>query len=238
VTDGPLPPPVGPGVIRVHSDIGCPWSHVLVHRLGRLRDELGVHGELRLEHRALPLELLNGRATPLDVLEAEIETLAEVEPDAGWSRFAGQASDYPGSTVAALAAVQAAQDPDVGHAAELDRALRRAFFAEWRNLAIHPIVLEVAAGVDGLDVGRLDAELRTGRPLAEVWRQLDEFRSAGLRGSPELVLSDGTTVHNPGFEFHWEDGDPGAGRRLVIDRDDPDELRTIVEGALQSMRFD
>ena len=229
--------PVGPGVIRVHSDIACPWAHLFVHRLRRQQEELGVEGDVRIEHRALPLELINGRAGTVDLLNAEIEVLREVEPDAGWSTFSGDPSTYPVTSLPALVAVQAAQDPEIGRPEALDAALRRAWFGEWRSLSLYPVVFEVASEVEDLDVDALEAAIRTGRPQAEVWRHLDEFRAHDLQGSPQVLLHDGTSIHNPGITFHWEGGEPGKGA-LVIDEDDPGVVTRLVEQALASMRFD
>lgn len=230
-------PPVAPGVIRVHSDIACPWSHLFVHRLRRQQEQLGVEGDLRIEHRALPLELLNGRAAPVPMVNAEVEALCRLEPDAGWATFDGEPWEYPVTSLPALVAVQAAQDPDIGRAEALDAALRRAYFADWRCLSLYPVVLEVAAAVDGIDVDALEAAIRSGRPQAEVWRQLEEFSTLGLQGSPQVLLSDGTSIHNPGVSFHWEGGEPGRGP-VVIDEDDPSAVARLVEQALESMHFD
>jgi predicted DsbA family dithiol-disulfide isomerase len=230
-------PPVAPGVIRVHSDIACPWSHLFIHRLRRHQEQLGLEGDLRIEHRAVPLELINGRAGPIRWVEAEVEALREVEPDAGWATFTGEASEYPVTSLPALVAVQAAQDPAVGRAEALDAALRRAYFAEWRCLSLYPVVLDVAAEVGGVDVSALEVAIRSGHPQAEVWRQLDEFRELGLQGSPQVLLSDGTSIHNPGISFHWDGGEPGRGR-VVVDEDDPAAVARLVEQALESMHFD
>lgn len=237
MSDAPLQPPVGPGVLRIYSDIACPWSHVLVHRLRVHQQELGLEGDLRIEHRAVPLELLNGRPTPLPLLRAEIDVLRHVEPDAGWSDFEGEPWTFPVSSFPALAAVQAAQDPAIGSPEALDAALRRAWFAEWRCLSLYPVVFEVASQVDGLDVEALEAAVRTGRPGAEVWRHFDEFRQLGLAGSPTVVVGESEPVFNPGFRSHW-DGEPAQGGTLVIDEDDPSVVRELVERAMESMRFD
>lgn len=54
----------------VYSDVLCPWSTVAVLRLRAARARAGADGELALEHRALPLELLLDRPIVRRVLAA------------------------------------------------------------------------------------------------------------------------------------------------------------------------
>lgn len=49
--------------------------------------------------------------------------------------------------------------------------------------------------------------------------QAEKAATDGVRGSPHLFLPDGTDLHNPGVELHWE-GEKGRGFP-VIDSDDP-----------------
>src|SRR6056297_37514 len=120
--------------ITVFSDIACPWAHLQVFRLDRARRELGLVDEVLVDHRAFPLELLNCRSTPKVLLESEIPTIAELDPDAGWSNEP-EPWTYPVSSMAALEAIQAAkrQGPEVS--VRLDLALRRAMFQDWRCIA-------------------------------------------------------------------------------------------------------
>ena len=63
--------------------------------------------------------------------------------------------------------------------------------------------------------------------------QARSAESGRVNGSPHLFLPDGTDVHNPGIEMHWE-GDHGKGFP-VVDRDEPaiyeDLLRRAAGGS-------
>jgi predicted DsbA family dithiol-disulfide isomerase len=215
------------GVV-VYSDIACPWAHIAMHRLDRAIRERGVGAEVTIDHRAFPLELINGRPTPKQILDAEIPVCSALEPEAGWS-FEPDPWSYPVSTLPALEAVQAAkvQSPDAS--ARLDRELRRAMFDGWRCLAVYPVVFDIAATVEGIDVDGLRDEVRSGRALADVWNQMEAALDAEVPGSPTFVLPDGSRRHNPGIEFHWEDESGGS---IVVDADDPEAIGDLVDATL------
>jgi predicted DsbA family dithiol-disulfide isomerase len=213
--------------IVVFSDIGCPWAHIAVHRLLAARAELGADSEIAIDHRAFPLELVNGRPTPKRILDAEIPTCMELEPDAGWS-LEPSPWTYPVSTLPALEAVQAAKSQGPTASERLDSALRQAMFGRWRCLAVFPVVMEVAETVDGLDTEQLWSEIVSGRARADLFNDDRLGRSDEIPGSPTLVLADGSVHHNPGIEMHW-DGSPGE--TLVIDHHDAGVMRELVERA-------
>lgn len=50
-----------------------------------------------------------------------------------------------------------------------------------------------------------------------------------VQGSPHFFLADGSDVHNPGIELHWE-GEPGSGFP-VVDTDDPSAIDELVRRA-------
>src|SRR5687768_6935394 len=136
---------VAPNTVVLFSDIGCPWAHLAVHRLHEMRSRLGLDDAVRIDHRAFPLELLNGRPTPKPVLDAEIPVVGALGPDAGWQVWQGPEHEYPSTTMPALEAVQAVKELDGLEASErLDRALRVAFFGQSRCISIAPVILEVA----------------------------------------------------------------------------------------------
>jgi predicted DsbA family dithiol-disulfide isomerase len=223
----PLSPQPAAHAVVVYSDIGCPWAHIAVHRLHRERRRLGLDGEVTVDHRAFPLELVNQRPTPKELLDVEIEVCAELEPDAGWNQDP-PAWTYPVSTLPALEAVQAAKAQDATLSEALDHALRRAMFAQWRCLSVFSDVLDVAGTVEGIDVDALWDEIRSGRPRTDVFHQWDLASTDRVAGSPTFVLWDGSSHHNPGVEMHWVDG-PGS--ELVVDRNDASVLADLVERA-------
>jgi predicted DsbA family dithiol-disulfide isomerase len=213
--------------IVVFSDIACPWAHIAVHRLLAARAKLGLESELAIDHRPFPLELVNGRPTPKQILDAEIPGCMELEPEAGWS-LEPSPWTYPVSTLPALEAVQAAKSQGSSLSERLDVTLRRAMFAEWRCLAVFPVVMEVAETVEGLDTEQLWNEIVSGRARADFFHHDRLGRSDAIPGSPTLVLADGSTHHNPGIEMHWDDS---PGETLVIDSDDPGVMTELVEQA-------
>lgn len=218
--------PAAHGIV-VYSDIACPWAHIAVHRLHRERRRLGLDREILVDHRAFPLELVNHQPTPKMILDAEVPICRELEPDAGWG---GEPHPwtYPVSTLPALEAVQAAKMQGATVSEAVDRSMRLAVFQEWRCLAVFSEVLDVAAAVDGVDVEALWAEIRSGRPRADVFHHFELVSGDEIPGSPTFVLPDGSSHHNPGIEMRWVDG-PGSD--LVIERDDPEAIVDLIQRA-------
>jgi len=218
--------------IVIYSDIACPWAHVAVARLHRVRAELGLEGRVGLDHRAFPLEVFNSRPTPYRVLTAEIPVAGAIEPDAGWQLWQGEPWTWPVTSLPALEAVQAAKSALGQEASErLDRALRAAVFAQSRCISMRHVVLDVAAEALGPEQAEsLREALDSGAARAAVLDQCETARtSEQVKGSPHVFLPDGTNHHNPGVELHWQ-GDHGRGFP-VVDRDDPAVYKSILEAA-------
>lgn len=216
--------------LAVISDIGCPWAHIAVHRISEEIRARGLGSELPLDHRAFPLELVDGHPTSKSMIDQVIEIGLRIEPAAGWSH-PDDPWRFPVTTLPALEAVQAAKAQGPGLSAELDRALRRAVFAEWRCISVFPVVFEVAAQVDGLDLGQLDEEIRSGRPRSELWNDLDHLASE-VPGSPTFVLPDGTIEFNPGVEVEWSEDGP------TVTQDDRSAVADLITRALALRRAD
>jgi predicted DsbA family dithiol-disulfide isomerase len=201
---------VAPGTIVLFSDIACPWATVAVERFHAARERVGA--DVRLVHRAFPLELVNEQPTPKPTLDAEIPVTAKLV-NGVFRSWSGAVHEWPVTTLLALEAVRAA-----GNRGEaVDRALRRAFFHDSRCISLHTVVVDVAshAGADVADA------LADGRCRRAVMDDLAVARSSAVKGSPHAFLHDGSDAHNPGIEMHWAAGRP------VIDDDDPkawDEL--------------
>ena len=220
---------VAVGTLVVYSDIGCPWAHVAVHRLHEARTRLGLDDRVRFDHRAFPLELVNGRPTPKLTLDSEIPVTGGLEPDAGWQLWLGPLHEYPVSTLPALEAVQAAKAQGLEASERLDRGLRRALFAESRCITMGHVILEVAAE-QGLDVDGLAAALEAGPARAEVHEQCRQAEAGGVEGSPHVFGPGGLDAHNPGVRMHWEGDHDGAGFP-VVDADDPAAVDRLLEAA-------
>lgn len=217
------------GTIVVWSDIACPWSHVAVARLHRLRSELGLEGRVDFDHRAFPLELVNARPTPKTILDAEIPVAGRLEPAAGWQMWQRPEWTYAVTTLPALEAVQAAKEKSLAASADLDRALRVAFFAQSRCISLRSVILDVAAECPTVDADALADALDAGRARRAVMDQFEVATTDAVQGSPHLFLSDGTNAHNPGVDMHWE-GEQGVGFP-VVESDDPSVYVDLLRGA-------
>ncbi len=220
---------VTPGTIVVYSDIGCPWAHLCVARLCSARRRLGLEDQVAFDHRAFPLELHNRRPTPWSILAAEIPVVGALAPQAGWQMWQRAPWEWPVTTLPALEAVQAAKEQGLHASDRLDRALRLALFRDSRCISLRHVILEVAAGSGGVDEAKLRHALDDGRARRAVVEQFEASRSEQVAGSPHLFLPDGSSVHNPGVEMHWE-GEHGRGFP-VVDSDDPSVYERLLKAA-------
>lgn len=224
--------PVSPGTIVVYSDIACPWAHLAVARLHRVRRELGLDGRVRLDHQAFPLEVFNERPTPYKVIAAEVPVVGALEPDAGWQVWQGEPGTWPVSSLLAMEAVQAGKSICGLEASEqLDRALRVALFGESRCITMRHVVLDVArAALGGDRADSLREALDSGEFRSSVLDQCETARTSDVvKGSPHLFLPDGSDAHNPGVEMRWV-GEHGRGFP-VVDADEPDVYKSLLETA-------
>lgn len=219
----PTVPNVQSGTIAIYSDIACPWAHLTVHRLWEARQRTGA--SVLFDHRPFALEIVNSRATPKPVLEAEVPVVAGHGPDAGWQVWRGKPWEWPVTSLLALEAVQAAKEQGLEASEALDRALRRAFFGESRCISMRHVVLEVAAKVDAVDEGALAEALDCGRARSAVMATVPDQ----VKGSPHVFLPDGSDAHNPGIQLHWM-GEHGQGFPY-IDADDPSVYDDLIRRA-------
>jgi len=205
---------VAPGTVVLFADISCPWAHAAVYRWREARARLGLIGEVKLDVRAFPLELINEQSTPRRILDAEIPVVGGMEPKAGWQVWNGRPDDWPVTTLPAIEAVYAAKRQGLDASADLDRALRVALFRDSRNISMHYEILEVAASVRGLDSDALTELLEQGEARPEIFDDLEVARQDPVQGSPHFFFADGTDVHNPGVTVTWE-GEHGQGFPVV-----------------------
>ena len=199
------------GTITIWSDITCPWGTVAVHNLREARALVGLDGQVHLDHRAFPLELVNNRPTARRAIEGELPVVAPLAPSLGWQSWPGDASSYPSTVLLALEAVQAAKEQSPAASEALDHGLRRAFFSEGRLIQLRHVVLEVAAACPEVDESALEKALDDGtgrRAVIDQWRSAPELR---VKGSPHVFLPDGSDVHNPGVTMGWAGGERPKG---------------------------
>ncbi len=208
-----------PGTIAVYSDIGCPWAQLCVHRLHRARRRHGLEEAVRIEHRPFPLELVNRRATPKRLVEAEVAVVAGLDDAVEWRLWEAPVETYPVTTLLAMEAVQAATEQGPRVAEALDLALRDAMFRHSRCISLLHVVLEVARGVPGCDADALAAALQDGRARHRVRCAPEE-----VKGSPHLFVAGAAEgVFNPGLTVRVLEG-----HLPVVEGDDSSVVESLV----------
>ncbi|HEY6795098.1 MAG TPA: hypothetical protein VI248_10500 [Kineosporiaceae bacterium] len=209
--------------IDIWSDLHCPWALITVHRLRVARERLGL--EVVLVPRAWPLEWVNGRGTPHEIVTTETAALASHEPDL-FNAFAGDS--WPSTFLPAFELVAAARHAQgVRAAEEVDYALRLAFFRDGVDVSIQAGLqraLDLAHDLDpGIDPQRIHDTWMTTPTRADVAEDYRLSRTLPIQGSPQIFWPDGSTTHNPGMTDHqWVNGlvrightDPAEPGRLL-----------------------
>lgn len=214
------------------ADLGCPWAHLAVHRLHAARSAAGLYNAVRFDIRAFPLEIINSQPTPKLTLDAEIPVAGALEPEAGWQLWQAPDHHYPVTTLPPMEAVEAAKEQSLQASEELDRALRVAFFGESRTISMRHVIEEVATGCSRVEVPKLVSALDDGRARQSLTEQWVTAEDGPVKGSPHLFLPDGSDVHNPGVDMHWE-GEHGSGFP-VVDRDEPTIYEDLLRKAARS----
>jgi predicted DsbA family dithiol-disulfide isomerase len=152
-------------------------------------------GRVRLRVRPFPLEVMGGEAAPRPTLEQEWWLAAIQEPLAEFKPFDGD--DWPTTTMPAFEAAWCAAQQSEAAFLEFDLRIRRAFFADGRNIGRREVLLDLASAA-GLDVDRLTAELDSGRPRAAVLADARLGQAQyKVRGTPTIMLGDGTKLRHP-----------------------------------------
>lgn len=208
-----------PGTIVVFSDTWCAFAHVAVHRLHEARRRLHLEDQVVFDHRAFPMELLNGNPGSRPGSDSEVPSVGNCEPSAGWQLWQDKDWLYPSSSLPALEAVQAAKAQSPRASEDLDLALRRAFWAESRCITNRAVILDVALATPGVDPAAIEDALETGSVRAAVARQTRDSAGDQVVCSPHVFLPDGTDHPNPGMSVEWQD-EWGRGYPRII-RDDP-----------------
>ncbi len=171
----------------------CPWCYIAAVRLHKVMEE--YEGRVKVRVRPFPLEAVGSGAPPRDILEQEWWLAAIQEPAAEFAPYEGE--DWPTTTLPAFEAVWCAfrQGEEAGY--DYDLRVRRAFFAEGRNIGRREVLLEIA-GEAGLDTQRFARALESGEAREAV---LEEARTGKeryrVRSTPTLMLSDGAKLKHP-----------------------------------------
>ncbi len=170
----------------------CPWCYVAAVRLHKIMPE--YQGRVKLRQRAFPLEIYGGGPPDRNELELEIWLAALQEPEAV---FKPLKEDWPSTTLPAFEGAWCAfqQGEISGH--DFDLRIRRAFFAEGRNIGKRSVILELAHEA-GLDMDHFTRLFNSGEASAAV---LEEGRLGKeiykVRGTPTVMLADGKKLRHP-----------------------------------------
>ena len=152
-------------------------------------------GRVKLRVRPFPLEVFGSGPAPRDILQQEWWLAAIQEPAAEFVPYEGE--DWPETTLPTFEAVWCAfrQGEEAGY--DYDLRVRRAFFAESRNIGRSEVLLEIA-GEAGLDTESFARALESGEAREAV---LEEARMGKeryrVRGTPMPMLADGTKLKHP-----------------------------------------
>ena len=188
-------------------------------------------GRATLRIRPFPLELIDGESAPRDILDQEWWLAAIQEPAADFAPYSGD--DWPTTTLPAFeAAWCAARQGEEAHAT-YDLRVRRAFFAEGRNIGRWDVLREIAEET-GLDCDRFNQDVASGEARAAVVEEArlgqERYR---VRGTPTLMLADGTKLRLPIAYPRMEDRKVVGVPALPCCGDDCVEAtRSVIEQAL------
>jgi predicted DsbA family dithiol-disulfide isomerase len=162
-------------------------------RLHAIMPELKGRAKLRI--RPFPLELIDGESAPRDILDQEWWLAAIQEPAATFAPYRGD--DWPVTTLPAFEAAWCAALQGEEALTTYDLQVRHAFFAQGRNIGRWDVLREIAEET-GLDRQRFDQDVASGQARPAVVEEArlgrEQYR---VRGTPTLMLADGTKVRHP-----------------------------------------
>ena len=167
-----------------------------MYRLRQLRPE-GV----RFEWTSLPIEVVNRRGTPKDILDQEIALIQSMEPGLEIRAWAKRDWEWPVTILPAFEAIKCAEAQGDAQAWEYQWRVRQAFFRDSACISLRHVLLDLAQEL-GFDIAR---DFDAGRFRKQVMAEGDEgWQELKVRGSPTLVLPDGSVSAYPGLpEVTW-----------------------------------
>ena len=153
---------------------------------------LEYDGRVRVRVRPFPLEVAGSGPAPRDILEQEWWLAPIQEPAADFAPYEGD--DWPATTLPAFEAAWCAfrHGEEAGH--DYDLRVRRALFAEGRNIGRREVLLEIAEEA-GLDARHFERAIKSGEAVLEECRSGKEHYR--VRGTPTLMLPDGMKQKHP-----------------------------------------
>ncbi len=201
-------------------------------RLHKILPEYQDRVKLRI--RPFPLGLGRDPTVPRDILEQEWWLAALQEPAAEFAPYLGD--DWPSSTLPAFEAAWCAARQGEAAYLDYDLRVRRAFFAEGRNIGRTGVLMEIAKEA-GLDMANFSRAMGSGEGHARV---LEEARLGRERykihGTPTVMLGGGTRLRLPiGFPVMKERKIVAVGVLPCCGDGCLDATRGLFEQALESV---
>jgi predicted DsbA family dithiol-disulfide isomerase len=190
-------------------------------------------GRATLRIRPFPLELIDGESAPRDILEQEWWLAAIQEPAAAFAPHRGD--DWPTTTLPAFEAAWCAGRQGEQALADYDLRVRRAFFAQGRNIGSWAVLREIAEEA-GLDRQRFDQDVAGGEARAAVMEEARLGRERyRVRGTPTLMLANGTKLRHPIAHPQMEDRKVvGVAALPCCGEGCLEATRQVIEKALQA----
>lgn len=185
--------------VEVYGSMDCPYTYLATYRLRRLWPR--IEGTVKVVWRCLSLEYINKRPVVQPLIAAERQLFAQIEPALPYEPWSREDWDWPVTMWPASEALACAQLQNAESAMAMSWALRHAFFAESRNIALRHEILAIAKEVAErapLDVGQFKVDWDSGRMKpAVIGESRHGWRELKLEGSPTFILADGRRVTNP-----------------------------------------
>ncbi len=164
-------------------------------RLHKIAPE--YQGLVQFVERAFPLEVYGGGPPNRQELELEMWFAALQESEAEFRPFG---DDWPATTLPAFDAAWCAVQQGEAVGRDFDLRIRRAFFAEGRNIGKREVMLDLAREA-GLDMDHFIHLFNSPEPRAAV---LEEGRIGkeqyGVSATPTIMLADGLLL-NPSLAY-------------------------------------
>ncbi|MFN8458603.1 MAG: DsbA family protein [Anaerolineae bacterium] len=187
-------------VIEIYTSLECPYAYLATYRLRQIWPEFA--GQVQIVWRALSLEYINNRiGTPKPLYEAELELFTRIEPTLPLKSWPRAEWEWPVTMWPAFEALACAQAQNAEAAFAMSWALRHAFFAEGRTIAMRHELLAIAGAVAAegkLDLARFETDWDSGRYKTNVITESKQgWHTLKVDGSPTFVLPDGRQIANP-----------------------------------------
>jgi len=220
--------------IEIYSSLECPYAYLLNFRLRQVWPEFA--GRLAIIWRALSLEYINQVGNSRSTFDAERELFGRIDPYLPLKSWRRPTWDWPVTLWPAFEALSCAQAQNSQAAFEMSWALRYAFFADGRNIALRHELLLVAAQVarsTQLDIDRFTEDWDSGRYKHSVLQEsMIGWHSLKVRGSATLVLPDGSQFTNPAIGVGDHGTDTSADQSSPNTADSLEELRLLLRQAI------